>query len=778
MPNCVLLLDTALCSLVLDNAISNAFRHGTGPASGVHLAVTTTPTGDDRVRLCFALTNQVSPTKPVLTPDFVARAWNGTHGTHGRQAPAHSPMSNGIGLHHAFLSANLHDMALHLTQHGTEARFTARVIASVAADPTPPRPADPGPFPPDLHVCVIDDSDANRQLLEHHLRHRVTQNVHVFGESVRDVEPFMKRTMAVAHIAVLDQNLEYGPEENVLGTDLVRQLVAQQFTGLICMRSGNAAAEDVAFYLRCGAHCVFGKDVPLRRMINELKAAYLSHARQTGAVGSGAEVVSSSNAHARVGQAHGHCGTDAPSQHNGHPPMPGVPPSDSGGLLPPAAGSGGPGSRHGAVGSTADVASSSTDYPPMPGVPPSDRGGLLPPAAGSGGPGPRHGAVGWSAGVASSSTDHPPMPGVPPSDSGGLLPPAAGSGGPGSRHGAVGSTADVASSSTDYPPMPGVPPSDSGGLLPPAAGSGGPGPRHGAIGSSGDVASSSADHPPMPGVPPSDSGGLLPPAAGSGGPGPRHGAIGSSADVASSSTDHPPMPGVPPSDSGGLLPPAAGSGGPGPRHGAVGWSAGVASSSADHPPMPGVPPSDSGGLLFPSAAGSGGPSTRHGAIGSSADVASSSTDHPPMPSVPPSDSGGLLQRPVGADLAHGAVRLSADVASRSTDHPPMPGVPPSDSGGLLPPLAAGGGVPGPRHGAVGWSADVASRSTDHPPMPGVPPTDSGGLPPPPPPRPAAAYLAHATGPSGGVRTWPPVAPTTPRCLACHPVTAAASPRGR
>ena len=378
MPNCVLLLDTALCSLVLDNAISNAFRHGTGPASAVHLAVTTTPTGGDRVRLCFALTNQVSPTKPVLTKDFVARAWNGTHGTHGRQAPAHSPMSNGIGLQQAFSSSKLHDMALHLTQDGTEARFTARVIASVAADPTPPRPADPGPFPPDLHVCVIDDSDANRQLLQHHLRHRVTQNVHVFGESVHDVEPFMKRTMAVAHIAVLDQNLEYGPEENVLGTDLVRQLVAQQFTGLICMRSGNAAAEDVAFYSRCGAHCVFGKDVPLRRMINELKAAYLSHARQTGAVGSGAEVVSSSNAHARVAQAHGHCGTDAPSQHNGHPPMPGVPPSDSGGLLPPAAGSGVPGPRHGAVGSSADVASSSTDHPPTPGVPPSDCGGPLP----------------------------------------------------------------------------------------------------------------------------------------------------------------------------------------------------------------------------------------------------------------------------------------------------------------------------------------------------------------------------------------------------------------
>ena len=587
VPTCVLLLDTTLCSLVPDNAISNAFRHGTSPESAVHLAVTTTPTGDGRLRLCFALTNQVSPTKPVLTQDFVARAWNGTHDTHGRQAPAHSPMSNGIGLQQAFLSAHLHDMALHLTQDGTEVRFTAQVIASVAANPRPPSPRDQGPFPPNLHVCVIDDSDGSRQLLQHHLLHRVTPHVHVFGESVRDVEPFIERTMAVAHIAVLDQNLEYGPEENVLGTDLIQRLVAQQFTGLICVRSGNATAEDVAFYSRCGAHCVFGKDVPLRRMIDELKAAYLSHAPQTGAVGSGAEVASGSNAHTHVARARGASSargqgsTDAPSQHNSHPPMPGVPLSDSVGLLPAAAGSGVPGPDHAAVGSSAAAASSSADQPPMPGVPPTDSVGLLPSAAGSGVPGPDHGAVGSSAAVASSSADQPPMPGVPASDSVGLLPPAAGSGVPGPDHGAVGSSAAVASSSADHPPMPGVPLGDSVGLLPSAAGSGVPGPNHGAVGSSAAAASSSADHPPMPGVPPSDSEGLLPPAAGSGVPGPDHAAVGSSAAVASSSADHPPMPGVPPSDSEGFLPPAASSGVPGPDHGVVGSSAAAAKGDVD-----------------------------------------------------------------------------------------------------------------------------------------------------------------------------------------------------
>ena len=109
VPTCTLLLDPTLCSLVLDNAISNAFRHGSCQDSSVHLAVTTAPAGDDRLRLCFVLTNQVSPAKAPLTPDIVARAWEGTH---RRQAPAGSPMSDGIGLRQAFLASNLHNMDL------------------------------------------------------------------------------------------------------------------------------------------------------------------------------------------------------------------------------------------------------------------------------------------------------------------------------------------------------------------------------------------------------------------------------------------------------------------------------------------------------------------------------------------------------------------------------------------------------------------------------------------------------------------------------------------
>ena len=331
VPNCTLLLDTTLCSLVLDNAISNAFRHGSCRDSPVRLAVTTAPAGGDRLRLCFVLTNQVSPAKAPLTPDVVARAWAGNYRC---QAAPGSPMSDGIGLRQAFLASNLHDMDLDLKQDGTEVRFTARVIASVADDPGRFQSTDLGEFPPDLHVCVIDDSEQSRRMLKHHLLHRVTKNVHVFGESARDVEPFIEKTMAGADIAILDQNLEYGAEENVLGTDLIQRLLARQFPGLVCVRSGNAAAEDAAFYRRCGAHCVFGKDVPLRSIIEELKAVYLAHARQNAAVQSLAESGSSSSGHTQVHEvlstssAHGH-GADHALLRDDHAPIPGaVQPSD------------------------------------------------------------------------------------------------------------------------------------------------------------------------------------------------------------------------------------------------------------------------------------------------------------------------------------------------------------------------------------------------------------------------------------------------------------------
>ena len=271
-------LDPTLCGLVLDNAISNAFRHGATPDPAVRLTVTQREIEGPQLRLSFIVSNRADPSKSVITPRFVTGVLDGTN--RNRVQP-HSAMSDGIGLKHAFAAADLHGMEISLTQNGALVQFKAQVTVSVADDVAvreePRRTANLVAFPPDLHVCIIDDSDASRLLLEHHVRSRITQNVHVFGEKADDVTQFVDKTVTLGDIAILDQNLEFGAQDNVTGTDIIAQLLDKKFEGLICVRSGNVATEDIALYRGSGAHCVFGKDIPLREMVDDLKVAYMEH---------------------------------------------------------------------------------------------------------------------------------------------------------------------------------------------------------------------------------------------------------------------------------------------------------------------------------------------------------------------------------------------------------------------------------------------------------------------------------------------------------------------
>ena len=88
------------------------------------------------------------------------------------------------------------------------------------------------------------------------------------------MDVFMQNCLANGDIAILDQHLQYGPDSSVLGTDLVAQLLARRFRGLICVRSANDSPEDLTLYRDAGAHCAFSKDLPLRAMVAEMLAAY------------------------------------------------------------------------------------------------------------------------------------------------------------------------------------------------------------------------------------------------------------------------------------------------------------------------------------------------------------------------------------------------------------------------------------------------------------------------------------------------------------------------
>ena len=188
-------------------------------------------------------------------------------------------MSDRIGLQHSFLAADADGIQLTLTQDGDLVTFRARVLARAAEAPGAaagaPRAATAA-FPRDVCFHCIDDSATARRLLEHNLRaHAQTENVRVFGEYAEDVPQFMAEALEKGGIAILDQNLDYGGNSNLLGTDLVMQLRAKGFRGLICIRSGNVAPEDEAQYYRAGVDCVYGKDLSMKDVVEDIKANYV-----------------------------------------------------------------------------------------------------------------------------------------------------------------------------------------------------------------------------------------------------------------------------------------------------------------------------------------------------------------------------------------------------------------------------------------------------------------------------------------------------------------------
>ena len=71
----------------------------------------------------------------------------------------------------------------------------------------------------------IDDSAPARRLLHHNLIHwATTPNVHIYGAEQSDVAKFTRAALENGDIVILDQHLEYGGDNNFLGTDIVEQV--------------------------------------------------------------------------------------------------------------------------------------------------------------------------------------------------------------------------------------------------------------------------------------------------------------------------------------------------------------------------------------------------------------------------------------------------------------------------------------------------------------------------------------------------------------------------
>eukprot|EP00668_Euglena_longa_P039134 GGOE01050351.1.p1 GENE.GGOE01050351.1~~GGOE01050351.1.p1 ORF type:complete len:376 (-),score=104.81 GGOE01050351.1:708-1784(-) len=290
-PDVTVHLDRALCNLILENALSNAFKHGDPQDPNVQFTIMAeslpmpllcpigSPCPAATVRVVLTVSNAADPLQPPLTEEVVKKLLSGEATNVPEQREVKSALSDRIGLSHCLMAAKQGGLTVALWQAEGFVHF--QVTVDTILVPVDREPAEihdseapAHQFPPGLSYALIDDSTCAQRLLEFYIRSWCDPaEVHSFGTMEADVALFQETALQHADIVITDQHLQYS--QTYLGTDLVRQLLANGFPGLLCIRSGDDSPEDRAKYAESGAHCSFAKDLPGSQLVEELKQAYL-----------------------------------------------------------------------------------------------------------------------------------------------------------------------------------------------------------------------------------------------------------------------------------------------------------------------------------------------------------------------------------------------------------------------------------------------------------------------------------------------------------------------
>eukprot|EP00667_Euglena_gracilis_P007148 EG_transcript_7213 len=247
----VVLLDPLLCDILLDNALTNALRHGDHTQEPVTFTMTLQPLEDGEAELTFIVRNRAKAGRPQLTPEFVQAALRGQAVPEPGQDHR---LSDGLGLQHLFMAAEAHDVRLSLRQDGDVVTLRAALTvqrgtraASIVLS-TATAKSEFG----SLRILCLDDSEVARRLLAYTLeRHFPSCSVEVFGGSAQDVQKFMAAAVDRADIVLVDNHLVYDDVQFV-GTQLLRQLFSNGFAGFACVQSANMSPEDQAEYAASG----------------------------------------------------------------------------------------------------------------------------------------------------------------------------------------------------------------------------------------------------------------------------------------------------------------------------------------------------------------------------------------------------------------------------------------------------------------------------------------------------------------------------------------------
>ena len=279
-PQSVVRIDPILPGLILDNALSNAFKHGHPEDPDVQLSIETrTANGEQerQVHLEVCVTNNANPSRPVVDDDYVTSVRRQDGSQH-----APDPMSDQTGLERSFLAAEVHGLSMSLAQQGCQGTLRVRGIVDTALLPSNVvddnmNAAELADFPADLHIYCMDDSAGARLTLESLLPCKAnTEYVRVFGETPLSWTLFLDEAIRLSNIVIMDQNLDYGTM-TIKGMDVVKKLLEAKYSGLMCIRSANDEDHYREEYMAAGAHSVFWKDISVKKMVREMKVAYVRH---------------------------------------------------------------------------------------------------------------------------------------------------------------------------------------------------------------------------------------------------------------------------------------------------------------------------------------------------------------------------------------------------------------------------------------------------------------------------------------------------------------------
>ena len=281
-------LDPMVCNVVLDNAVTNAKRHGCARDPWVKLTVKVTPEDGEhldtdalveaRVRVRFLVSNRAYPQRPAIQTRWSSQSEGCRNSVASRKDPLHPT----LGLRYIGLAARASGMTAEVWQEDDEVFFVL-CFSSVA---TPAEATDVAagqaarPFPPGLTILGLDDSDIARFTLETNLQNVVPNGtVLMYGKDLDKVEEFKRTALESGDILILDENVDL-PGADLHGSVTLKELIQKGYDEFACIRSGNSDPSAEALSFQSGAHWHVGKEVPMHQMIRDLQTQYTKFQRQ------------------------------------------------------------------------------------------------------------------------------------------------------------------------------------------------------------------------------------------------------------------------------------------------------------------------------------------------------------------------------------------------------------------------------------------------------------------------------------------------------------------